>query len=344
MGTVESLEYSELAEQCEKNPPNADVLNTIQRAFGQSGKGLIIVNNIPQLQPARNSLFASAVSLANLRSSELASLEDPSSSYLFGWALGKENPSGKSESKDTSKASFYANPFADDNGSRDSDMHRYPSLARPNRWPRDSLPQLEPAFKRAASILRDTGEKVALLCDWLAAPDGEAGSLQRRVSSLLRSPEAHKGRLLTYFPQQGGEHCQLHRDHSVLTGLCKPRFSSRTTGEEVPPPDADAGLYIRERDGSDCKVTYPVTSAIFQLGEAAQIVSGGTLESTPHYVAAPKVLDDHSSIRNAFALFMQPHWSTKLDPPPGMSTTGVAHYVAGNTFGEFSETKCAEYY
>jgi isopenicillin N synthase-like dioxygenase len=85
------------------------------------------------------------------------------------------------------------------------------------------------------------------------------------------------------------------------------------------------------------------------MGESLQILSGGLLNATPHYVqgARPSVKEAHGVSRNTLAVFMQPHWDDKLCVPEGMPAEGVKPVVAweeGQTFGEFTNVKLGQYY
>lgn len=53
------------------------------------------------------------------------------------------------------------------------------------------------------------------------------------------------------------------------------------------------------------------------MGEATQIRSGGKLRATPHCVRGAMGSEAVGISRNTFAVFMQPHWDEKLDPPAG---------------------------
>ncbi len=55
----------------------------------------------------------------------------------------------------------------------------------------------------------------------------------------------------------------------------------------------------------------------FQIGETAQIMSGGVLRATPHAVQAVRWPESASICRNTFALFMEPNFDVKMDLPPG---------------------------
>lgn len=160
------------------------------------------------------------------------------------------------------------------------------------------------------------GLHLARRCDELLrelVPQGTAVSL---ADSLAKSP-CHKARLLHYFasdeeardgapaPEAEDSWCGWHYDHGTLTGLCAALYLD-AEGQEVEhravPPGL--GLRVRDRAGGTVRVTIPPDSIAFQIGETAQVYSGGRLRATSHCVAgggAPSGLT-----RETFAVFMQP--------------------------------------
>lgn len=81
-------------------------------------------------------------------------------------------------------------------------------------------------------------------------------------------------------------------------------------------PDPTAGLYIRSRKGELVKATIPSDHLAFQIGETAQVHSGGLLQATPHAVRGCSM----SGISRAtFAVFMEPEWDCPMTVPDGMS-------------------------
>jgi isopenicillin N synthase-like dioxygenase len=73
-------------------------------------------------------------------------------------------------------------------------------------------------------------------------------------------------------------------------------------GKEVPNPDQKSGfftlvaalifvrgLYIKSRSGALVKANVPPDHLAYQIGETAQIHSGGILQATPHCVKAAEV-------------------------------------------------------
>ena len=71
--------------------------------------------------------------------------------------------------------------------------------------------------------------------------------------------------------------CGWHNDHGSLTGLVSAIFTDQE-GHIVQNTDPEAGLYIRNRSGEVVKVGIPPTHLAFQIGETAQIHSGGILQ------------------------------------------------------------------
>lgn len=75
--------------------------------------------------------------------------------------------------------------------------------------------------------------------------------------------------------------CGWHNDHGSLTGLL-PAMYLDSHGNIVDCPDAKAGLYIKSRTGQLVHAKIPENAIAFQVGETAQVHSGGFLQATPH--------------------------------------------------------------
>ena len=98
-------------------------------------------------------------------------------------------------------------------------------------------------------------------------------------------------------------------------------------------PDASAGLYIRDRAGALHHAKFGPDELAFQIGEAAQIHTGGVLQATPHAVRGCRA--SHAAggggdaagggapparcvSREAFAVFMEPCWDEGMCVPLGV--------------------------
>ncbi len=278
---------------------------------------------------------------------------------------------------------------------------RYPHFCRPNVWPHDALPALEPALKALGKLMTDVGLLLARHCDaYVAAHAGapDAARMHRTIAesrcvhgwvslyacacsamtvlSLVWRASCVKSRLLHYFPlsQQAAavqdvsswrvcarvydltcadhvadshactytRRCGWHLDHGSLTGLTCAQYMT-ASGQEVPPPDPAAGLYIRARDGRVLRAAFSPHQLAFQMGEATQIHSGGLLRATPHCVRAAAGAAAAGVARNTFAVFMQPNFDAPMDAPPG-ADVGVRAWRPGMDFGDFAAAKLAGYH
>jgi len=100
-------------------------------------------------------------------------------------------------------------------------------------------------------------------------------------------------------------------------------------GEEIRNPDPNSGLYIRSRRGRLVKASIPSDHLIFQIGETAQIHSGGFLQATPHCVRGAEGPQAYGVSRETFAVFMEPMWMEKMDVPNGTSLERVTEGSSG---------------
>ncbi|OLQ12019.1 hypothetical protein AK812_SmicGene4122 [Symbiodinium microadriaticum] len=81
---------------------------------------------------------------------------------------------------------------------------------------------------------------------------------------------------------------------------------------------------IQARDRSVLRVALPSDCLGFQIGEAAQIISGGVLVATPHQVRShQRSPGDKAICRETFALFIEPQWDAPIGPPKGVGYDAV---------------------
>ena len=321
---------------------NEDLPGAIQAAFGPSGLGILLISNVPGLAEKRRRLLNQSHELASLP--DKSKIEDMESSYSFGWSHGKEKlVDGR---PDIYKGSFYANPVHDDPTDGNLDLAKeHPAYLRPNLWPSD-LPDLEPAFKDLGRLIVKVGEHLLRQCDRYTSGQGLApGTL---IKSIARSKN-HKARLLYYFPTSSSKSeedetdcwCGWHLDHGSITGLTSAMFFDREMNE-VASPDADAGLFIRDRNGSVVKATIPANCLAYQTGEALQICSGNVLQATPHCVRSCTTA---TVSRATFAVFIQPSFQEYLNAPTDIkSSVAVPGWSDGMSFSEFSAARFKKYY
>ena len=254
-----------------------------------------------------------------------------------------------------------------------------PAFLEPNVWPSEQLPDLEPAMKDLGQLMVSVGRKLSTFCDSLVAKENPEYPSDR-LGKLLQESRMCKARLLYYFPRKEGDPpvppvptagsdadtmaavsnwCGWHNDHGSLTALCQAMYmDDAEDGKDVPNPDADAGLYIRSRDHEVVKLQLPAGAMAFQIGESAQIHTGGALQATPHCVRAA----GNTGIgRATLAVFMEPEWNEPMAPPAGAEVHRVTKGAHGETlppgvpalasrwnadmdFGEFTDATLKAYY
>eukprot|EP00455_Lapot_gusevi_P057131 TRINITY_DN963_c0_g2_i1.p1 TRINITY_DN963_c0_g2~~TRINITY_DN963_c0_g2_i1.p1 ORF type:complete len:390 (+),score=114.52 TRINITY_DN963_c0_g2_i1:72-1172(+) len=314
--SVVTVEYADLLNE------QADIKPLIEQAFGFDGLGLIVVKGIPNVETLRQKLLPLAHKFAHLPEEIKAKYEHPQSFYSFGWSHGKESMSkGK---PDLSKGSYYANPSIDVPFEDENLIREYPSFCHPNIWPEEDLPELSGAFKEIGCLLVTVGQQLAKRCDEYVASKCPTYP-ELRVHNIIRESRTAKGRLLYYFAQNHdqkefqppteediGSWCGWHNDHGSLTGLV-PAMYFDSEGNQIPCPDPHAGLYIRSRHGQLVKANFASDTLAFQIGETAQIHTGGVLLATPHCVRAAQV---SGVSRATLAVFMEPMMFEPMTVPP----------------------------
>ncbi|KAF1775854.1 Isopenicillin N synthase-like [Phytophthora cactorum] len=288
-----------------------DLSIVIEEAFGYEGMGILVVSGVPELSSKRSDLLPLAFKFANLPDDIKAKCELPKAFYSFGWSHGKENLQGK---PDYAKGSYYNNPETNDQTEGDQQLiAKFPSFYHPNIWP-EELPELENAFMKLGQLIVDTGVLVAHQCDKLVekkCPGYEKGKLHRIIST----GKCSKARLLHYYSlseeqiaaqkeattlEDSFAWCGWHNDHGALTGLVQAMFT-----------DSNG---MTNRRGEILKANIPPGHLVYQIGETSQILSGGTLQATPHAVRGPQVTGVN---RETLAVFMQPLPQERMAVPNG---------------------------
>ena len=111
--------------------------------------------------------------------------------------------------------------------------------------------------------------------------DYQDGTLQ----NVLRNSRKMTGRLLHYFPvdeevdTSDMKWCGWHNDHGTLTGLCSAMYLDEDYNEVDPATleDETSGLFAMNRNHEEVRIRIPRDSLAFQIGESAQIHSGGKM-------------------------------------------------------------------
>ena len=286
----------------------------VASAFGPNGLGVLAVTNVPAaLTAKRRRLLRLGQKLGTLPDDVLKKYERPELCYCAGWSRGREKFRGQ---LDVAKGSWYANGLhshIDDASLRE----RYPESTTEPQWPSPELlgDSLEDAFRDLSRDLHALSRHVLRRCDAVAerALRKRGVAYETTLSEVVDRSRLHVGRLLHYFPRDAsGTWCGWHNDNSIITALAPALFYD-AAGSEVPAPPG-AGLTALSRSGAEHRVAPPRGSVLFQIGEAAQILTAGALMATPHAVQAGELA---SCSREAFALFVEPAWDEPLDVPRG---------------------------
>ena len=131
----------------------------------------------------------------------------------------------------------------------------------------------------------------------------------------------------------------------TLTGLVPGLFLDEQQQPITGGGGGGGGLFVEHAGGQDYGIR--CTSCAFQIGETAQIQSGGLLRATPHAVFPPTT---QQTTRESFALFLEPNMNVPLELPSGRSEEEAlqsstaskldlppirARWKAGRSFGDF---------
>merc|ERR1712054_499393 len=233
--------------------------------------------------------------------------------------MGKGKP-------DRAKGSFFANPFHDDPTGGDKDVIDKCNQALPNVWP-EELPELEAAFKNLSKLVFEVAKPIVRQVDRLVTNGQNASDSSCLFDRTFLESKLHVARLLHYYGTSEdddlGEWCGWHNDNSTITGLVPGLWLDEETGCSVPAPEG-AGLFVEGRNGEQVEVKTAKGCLAFQVGEAAQILSGGIVHATPHMVKCHKAVAGGPKLcRESFALFIQPNWDCLLRPPTGVPHSSI---------------------
>lgn len=331
------------------NSTSTHVLETLEKALGANGTGLIAIRNVPGFVEAKQAFLPRAHDLVQLPSSQLLALEDPVSLYNAGWSHGKER---MGDTPDFAKGSYYYNPVTDCPGSA-ADRQAYPVSYPCNVWPAEaSLPHFQTQANTMGAILKDTVVALARHIDQLAAqkvPDYPQDFLYTH----MQATEKVKARLLYYFPltvtdvQRDGNRPSngtlpaetpaqnmsredswigWHNDSGFFTALAGDLYVDHETGQVLDQsPDPAAGLYVIHRSGQTQKVNIPPDCVAVQMGECLQIVTGGAVTATPHCVrgVSKPASAAARTARIALPVFVDVPPTFVLQPPAARSRAQV---------------------
>ena len=123
--------------------------------------------------------------------------------------------------------------------------------------------------------------------------------------NIIKGSKTYKARLLHYYEQPENDNkkdddaCGLHLDHGGLTILTRAVYLDKDFKEVK--EDDTAGLYVIDRYGKKHHCVIPENAVLCQVGEMLQVLSGGYLRSTPHYVKSSHI---KNITRETFPVFI----------------------------------------
>lgn len=339
----------------------ARVRDGIKDAYGPQGLGLLLVKGVPEFAALRSRLLPLGARFASLPEQTRLKYEHKASSYGVGWVHGKEMFKGV---PDLLKGSYKSNPQYNAPTDDAQLIAKYPQYMQRNIWPTEELPELEEAFMQLGQLMVRVGTSVARGCDsYVASQLPPEVYKPTTLQDVLTESRTCKARLLNYFPQtestMGREWCGWHNDHGALTALTSAMYTDERTGQQVGAPDNRAGLMVADRKGATpIKIAIPADQIAYQIGESAQVLTGGYLRATPHMVRGPAPSSSFAGIhRTTFAVFMQPNVNQELKLPSHPSVNAVdavsaaehvpplaSRWSSGQDFIGFTRATFAKYF
>ena len=326
------LEWQDLTSSDETSS-SSTIAKKLHQAFGPTGLGLVAIRGVPGFVQAKQAFLPLAHTLAHLPDKH--TLEDPDSLYNAGWSRGQEKL--RHDQPDYAKGSFYYNPLTDLPGTPEQ-RAAYPLSYPANIWP--SAGAVAANFRTAArtigGLLRHAVVVLAAHLD--SAAHAHAADCyyppHLLLHDALKDSDKVKARLLYYYPLKHSDNKKSsssssvddddddddswigwHDDSGFLTALAGDLYVHHETGQVVDCPDPQAGLYVAVRGqqqqqpascsststSSAVRVEIPPDCLAVQMGECAQIVSGGVWCATPHAVRGirPSCHDNNTNNNNS---------------------------------------------
>lgn len=370
------VEWTDLVAASSSSASCSEIEQLLEQAYGPTGTGILAIRGVPGFVEAKNAFLPEAHKLATLPTEYLEEhLTDAKSLYNAGWSHGKEKL-GANKPPDLAKGSFYFNPISDLPGTAEL-REKYPYSYPLNVWPDESvLPGFTDKARAIGKILLQACEQVARHVDALAAKSCPSYP-NNLLYNHIQGTDKVKARLLYYFPLDQQQTTTTtpedswigwHNDSGFLTALAGDLYVDHDTGQPVDCPDPAAGLYVVDRTHDTAIAKHPHTTTTttgilhvqlpsdclaVQMGECTQIVTGGTVQATPHCVRGAT---NRNVARISLPCFVDTPPTFALTLPDGMDERTVLQSVDGkvpplserwnngDTFGTFLQKTFSVYY
>ena len=200
--------------------------------------------------------------------------------YQRGWTPPNTEQAVVATGQPDFKECYFAAPLPTDPDQK----LQYPQIHADNVWP-EGAPAFREAYLAVGRQLHEAG--VRLLRAAARALGLEPGVFERGTEG-----GPHVLRLLRYLPltsEQVGTPIvwgEEHTDFNLVTLLPGGRFHD-PDGKPSQPPDSSSGLYLRTRGNEKVRGVAPPGCIVAQVGQALEILTGGTFLATPHVITAP---------------------------------------------------------
>ena len=262
------------------------------------------MRNIPKYDENRLALLNLAKKLIALPPESKAEMTRRNDLDIVGWRESNNNPN---DLLDYLKGSFYANP--------EIDSPVNPGDWADNIWPKKSFPELEPAFKTLGQQIIHVSALVSQQIDQMISLRSKFYK-PNTINDITSTHKNHISRLIYYYPQNEAknEWVSWHKDFTTLTALTTSIYLNHLTGEIFSDKELESsnvGLFVMNRNREIVKIRVEPDTLLLQVGEVAQILSGGILEATPHGVLNDGLQKNISRV--TFAVFMQPKGDYVID-------------------------------
>lgn len=271
--------------------------------------GFIAVRGVPGFIESRAEFLTRAQEFAAL-SDDLKNQCTTSKDKNLGWSAGIETFNGMI---DKYKGSYYV-AIGDDNPRVGNNV-----WLSQDQW--DQAEQFKNAYLALARLMFETGKEILPLI----------GLNNENLKALGRM--LHYAKPSEMDADDNPNWCGVHRDHGYFTALIPSLFMK--DGQPVKKP-AGSGLHIYDRE-----VVVPDDVMMFQVGEAAELISDGKIKATPHHVKkAYGGLE-----RFTLALFMDTPFDVKMrvSDPKKINPDYISRYEPDITYGEWSKRSYNRY-
>ena len=272
---------------------SAAILQDVKKAFSPGGLGILVIRELPgATESLRRQVCEQACTL-------------PARDELYGrHGLGSDTVEGGGVTSATLAVKWEAG---------DS-----PGFSPPASDVAGGSSTLRNGVHSLGVVWATVCEAVAQVCDtWLGLEEGGG------LAQALRVAGEAKARLVGYrgsAPPTSPLWQEWHKDYGLFTAISAPSYftcalppSQETMMIPALPPLTGVGLHVmRPGTGEMVHVPLPPGCLGVQVGEAAQILSGGKLAAVPHCVKREG--GEEGLCRATFVVFCQPPYTAPLLP------------------------------